>query len=79
MKRITDKLTTLMKEIEAAKEKASTLKGRKEEALKRLKEDFGFSSKEQADKWLDKTKISLEDMEEKIREDFERLKEEVSW
>lgn len=79
MKEIQQEVAKLGNEIETAKQEVSQLKGRKEEILKRLKEEFGVSSLEEAETLLDKEVVKLEELETKIKADFEELKGLFSW
>lgn len=79
MNEIITELNKLKSGIDEAKKQVSNLEGRKEEALKRLKDEFHLNTVELAEKWLAKTGESLQKQEKEIKVRFERLKEQYEW
>lgn len=56
---ITDELDKLQKEIDTAKKDAAIFEGRLQESMKRLKEDFGLESVEEATKEIGRLKTEI--------------------
>lgn len=74
-----EELTSLKKEIDAAKKNVSQLEGRSAEVFERLKKDFDVDSIETAEKLLLKLQHNLTKQNTAIEADFAKLKENFSW
>ena len=79
MDKIINELTKLNKEIADAKTKVAVLEGRRDEALKRLKEEHGLKSIEAAQIALKKMEAELEKIRIDIENKFKQLREDYSW
>jgi hypothetical protein len=79
MEKIIKELNDLKKAIEEAKNQLAVLQGRKEEAMKMLKDSFGFETVEAATKWIAKAEKELLEEEKKIKTRFEKLKASYAW
>ncbi len=76
---VIDELERLQKEIDNAKKNAAILEGRLQEAIKRLKEDFGLDSVEEATKEVGKLKNTIEELKVDIETKFFSLKDKYAW
>jgi hypothetical protein len=74
-----ESLTKLTEEISDAKTKVAVLRSKKEDALKRLREEFGAKTVEGAEKILETKKSEMTKLKESIEKKFKTLKEEYSW
>ena len=79
MEKIINELNKLKKSIDEAKTQVSVLQDRKDQALKRLKEDYGLATIELAEKWVLKTEKELQKAEEDIKKRFEKLQKDYEW
>lgn len=79
MDKIINELSRLNKEIADAKTKVAVLEGKREESLKRLKDEHGLKSLEAAMTSLKKTEAELEKIRVDIEKKFQQLKEDYSW
>ena len=79
MDKIIAELNKLKKSIDEAKTQVSVLQDRKDQALKRLKEDYGLATIELAEKWVLKTEKELQKAEAEINKLFKGLKENYEW
>lgn len=79
MDNIVKELEKLKSSIDDAKTQIAILSGRKEEALKRLKEEHKLRDLSAAEKWLEKTKVELEKQEDLILKSFKKLQENYEW
>ena len=75
----TEKLLALKQEIEQAKLDSAGIKGAIEQNMKRLKDDFGVRSLEQAKAKLQKLKEQKDNLQEQITKAVEKLESEYSW
>ena len=79
MDKIINELSKLNREIADAKTKVAVLEGKREEYLKRLKEEHGLKSIEAAQTTLKKLEAELEKIRIDIENKFKQLKEDYSW
>ena len=79
MEKITQELNRLKKSIDEAKKSVANLQGRKDESLKRLKEEFAFTSIDSAQKWVLKAEKELQKADTEIKARFTKLKENYEW
>jgi chromosome segregation ATPase len=76
---ITDEILELKEKIEDIKSERDQLKGRKNAAEERLKEEFGFDDVKEAEKYLDSCEKELEKMKKDIQEGLEDIKSKFDW
>uniref|UniRef100_A0A6M3IQF3 Putative host-nuclease inhibitor protein n=1 Tax=viral metagenome TaxID=1070528 RepID=A0A6M3IQF3_9ZZZZ len=76
---ITDELDKLQKEIDTAKKDAAIFEGRLQESMKRLKEDFGLESVEEATKEIGRLKTEIVSLEADVEKGITSLKENYQW
>ncbi len=79
MKEIERELRRLKRVIEESKKERDILAGRREEQLRRLREEFGCKTVPEAKKLLRKLEISSDKLERKIEKGFEELRERYEW
>jgi len=79
MDKIITELNKLKKSIDEAKTQIAVESGKKSEAIKRLKEDYGLTTMELAEKWILKTEKELQKSEVEISKQFNNLKENYEW
>jgi uncharacterized membrane-anchored protein YhcB (DUF1043 family) len=79
MEHIRKELRDLAKTIEKKEKELSSIHGSNKELLKRLTKELGFKTFEEAEKWLASTSMSLEKEEEKLKKEFNELKEEYEF
>jgi chromosome segregation ATPase len=79
MKEISERLLNLSEQISDAKQQVAVLQGRKEEATKRLKEEFLLDSIESAQEYIEKSEKEILILEKSIQEDFKKLQEDFKW
>ena len=77
--KIINELSKLNKEIADARTKVAVLEGKRDECLKRLKEEHGLKSLEAATTALKKTEAELEKIRIDIENKFKQLREDYSW
>lgn len=65
--------------IDEAKEEKNRLEGQMQSNLKRLKDEFGFSTLAAARKGLEKLRTSLKESENKLKMKLEKLEEDFEW
>ncbi len=79
MKDIQSELSRLKEIIDNAKNNMATLSGRKMELLKQLKKDFKVSSVEEGKKEIQKLDKQLNEVNQTIEKEYNKLKEEYDW
>ena len=79
MKDIQAELSRLKEIIDNAKNNMATLSGRKMELLKQLKKDFKVSSVEEGKKEIQKLDKQLNEVNQAIEKEYNKLKEEYDW
>jgi phosphate starvation-inducible protein PhoH len=79
MKDIQSELSRLKEIIDNAKNNMATLSGRKMELLKQLKKDFKVSSVEEGKKEIQKLDKQLNEVNQAIEKEYQKLKEEYDW
>ena len=79
MREIERELRRLRKVIEESKKERDILAGRREEQLRRLKEEFGCETVPEAKKLLRRLEISSDKLQGKIERGFEELRERYEW
>lgn len=72
-----EELLELKEEIDEAKEKAATLKGRKDVLVEQLKEKWGVSTPAKASAKLKTMEEKLEEIEEEIEKATEKLEKQL--
>jgi len=72
-------LTLLSSEIERGKTEMEQEKGSIKTNESRLSDEFGFDSTEEAEKGLVKLKAEAADLGTKIKEKFNKLREDYEW
>lgn len=66
----------LKENVEELKSEKERLKGGMEELMKRLKDEFGFSTIQEAEKALSKLDLDIEKQEKKFQKDLDNFEEE---
>ena len=79
MEEIIKSLTSLDKQINDAKRNLAVQEGRFAEVEKQLKNEFGLSTIEEAEKENTNAKTENEQLEKQIRQNFEGLKNQYDW
>lgn len=69
------KIETYKTNLRTALNKYNQFKGAKEEQLKRLKDEFGLKSLAEAEKYIEKTNKTLDDLEEKLQNQIEAFED----
>jgi predicted transcriptional regulator len=69
------RLIALKDTIEESKQELARCEGMKSGLLKRLKEEFGVSSEQEAERLLKKLQKEIEEMEEELEEGVSKLEE----
>jgi len=79
VKKILDDLNQIKKKIEEAKREKAKYEGRLDELMKRLKEEFGIKSVQQARKKLTILEKKVDSLEEEIESRLQELKTKCNW
>lgn len=79
IEKITSEMERLSRILENAKRNEAVLSGRYEEAMKRLKAEFGFSTVKEAKESLSQMQEEIEGIKTEIQERFDTLQEKYAW
>jgi len=79
MEDITKNLAKIKTQIAEAKRNEAVQEGRLQEAMKQLKEAYGLTSVEEAEKELEKIKEESRSLEVEIQKKYKNLQEQYSW
>lgn len=76
---IEQELLSLKKRIEDAKKQKAQYEGRLEGLMERLKQEFGYTSEEEANVYLEKIEKEIEEGQKILNQGIKRLKEKYVW
>jgi adenylyl- and sulfurtransferase ThiI len=79
MNEILNDLNQLNEEIAEAKTEVAVLKSKKDDAMKQLRTEFGVKTLTEAKQLLAKKKEEKDKLEETIKNNYEKLKENYQW
>lgn len=76
---IENKLIKMKKSIDDAKQKANQIQGAIEQVRQRLESEFNISSLEEADDMLESIDLEIEQLEEEVKSQLQKLENDYDW